>query len=164
MIEMGFILFWIATMLYVCYSDITRYIIPNWLCGAVIALWAAALVMEPALPNWQAHLAAFGIMLAAGFLLFGLSLMGGGDVKLMAALALWVGYAKLLDFVVLIALLGGVLALALWILRKLLHATGFGAGKRPLPRIFRGGEPVPYGVAIAIAFADMLHEGMIWGV
>ena len=46
-------------------------------------------------------------------LLFQLRLVGGGDAKLLAAAALWVGYEQLIPFLVYVTIFGGVLALVL---------------------------------------------------
>jgi Flp pilus assembly protein protease CpaA len=57
-------------------------------------------------------------------------------------------------------LIGGVFSIGLWGLRKMLPHIPSLAGK-PLPRILREGEPVPYGVAIALGFLIMLKAGNI---
>jgi len=83
------------------------------------------------------------VQLAAGAIVFGLlagafyaGMMGGGDVKLAAALALWFTPAGTVKFLVLMSLAGGVLTLGL---------VAWHRAKR------REGRPqVPYGVAIAV--------------
>ena len=68
--------------------------------------------------------------------LFALRMMGGGDVKLLSALALWIVPANFLKLVIIMAVVGGVLTLgfAAW------HVV-----RRRKDRI-----AIPYGVAIAI--------------
>ena len=69
--------------------------------------------------------------------LFALGTLGGGDVKLLTALALWFPWQAILSLVVLMALLGGVVTLVTVIHHKMTH---------------RLGQPeIPYGVAISLA-------------
>jgi len=78
---------------------------------------------------------------------FALGQMGGGDVKLIGALALWLPAVPLMWMLVIMSLLGGALTL-------LLVAEKW---------IRRGGKPleIPYGVAIAIAALLVLREPII---
>ena len=78
---------------------------------------------------------------------FALGQMGGGDVKLIGALALWLPVQPLIWMVLWMSLLGGGLTLLL-VAEK---------------RIRRGGKPleIPYGVAIAIAALLVLREPII---
>lgn len=127
-------------------SDVKSYTIPNRVSLALIAAFVAyaALVRPPGLA-WDAGIAA--IVFAAGLGLFAAGLFGGGDVKLAGALALWVGSARMMDFLLLTALIGGVLAVA-----KL--AARWYRGRC---RARRGGEAaanaddLPYGVALGIS-------------
>lgn len=68
-------------------------------------------------------------------LLFRLGQMGGGDVKLATALALWLRPAETMEMIVIMAVAGGILTLALLIRHR--------AAKKP------GNPKIPYGVAIA---------------
>jgi prepilin peptidase CpaA len=84
--------------------------------------------------------------------LFSRGLIGGGDVKLIAAATLWAGPAATLSLLVLTGLLGGLLCLLL-----LTPVGALIAAVRPIVRdsgdSARGANPVlvPYGVAIAAA-------------
>jgi len=116
-------------------TDIASRIIPNRL-NALIAVLAIAWWLANGF-GWAAILAQIG--LAAGVLLvfalfFHLGWMGGGDVKLLAALALWLPIEKMAGLLVWMALGGGVLTLVMLVAHRLRHAEG-----RP---------EVPYGVAI----------------
>lgn len=69
--------------------------------------------------------------------LFALGMMGGGDVKLLTALALWFPWQAVLSLVVLMALLGGVVTLVTVVHHRMTR---------------RLGQPeIPYGVAISLA-------------
>ena len=94
------------------------------------------------------HLGAGATVLLAGIVLFSFGLIGGGDVKLLAAAACWVGFAALPVFLVAVALAGGVLALLLLILRYAL--SGRIAESSPVARLLGRSRDVPYGLAIAL--------------
>lgn len=141
--------------------DATRYTIPNWLVGLLLILYPVAVLMSPAAIDWQMGLAAAAVLFVAGFIVFLLKLMGAGDIKLIAAIGLWIGWGQnLIDYIVYMTLLGGLLAIGLWLGRKILP---FVTAKKQtdLPRILREGAPVPYGLAIASAFLIMLYMGRI---
>lgn len=119
-------------------NDLRERIIPDRLNIAVALLafgwWAAS--------GFGAS--AIGVQLLAALLVFGLfaglfaiGMIGGGDVKLLGALALWLPPLLLIKTLVLMALAGGVLSIAMlaW---RFARRTG------------EAGE-VPYGVAIAAA-------------
>ncbi|MEJ8628940.1 prepilin peptidase [Sphingomonas sp. I4] len=98
------------------------------------------------------------IVVAIGvFLLFAqafrIGMMGGGDVKMIAAIALWLPLPSLFRMILLMSIAGGVVTIAMMIgqrLRRLQARTGEN-GETP-------GIEVPYGVAIAIAALLVLRE------
>lgn len=106
--------------------------VPYWLAGSLDP-WAVAI---------QLALAAAVFVLFA--LLFQLGMMGGGDVKLAAALALWFPPAAYLKFLVLMSLAGGLLTAALLLAHRARARSG-----RP---------KIPYGVAIAAGGLVILAE------
>ena len=133
-----------------CY-DAMSFRVPNWLTGTIAALFVPVALAAPMPVDWLGHLGAGALVLTGGALLFAVRVIGGGDVKLAAALALWVGYDALPGFVVTFALIGGALTITLLIARTILgfaaiipQVAGFG-----MPRLFMTGQPVPYGVAIS---------------
>lgn len=150
--------FLICAMLLVLYFDITRYIIPNWLCGLLLILYPIGVYMAAVPVDWQKGLMAMGIVFVVGYIIFSRNWMGGGDVKLLIVTSLWVGLAKLMDFMFFVAVLGGVLSVILYVARKLPPVA---QRAQKLPRILRAGEPVPYGIAIAIGFLLMIKMGNI---
>jgi prepilin peptidase CpaA len=116
--------------------DLRSRIIPNSL-NAAIALLALPWWLAAGLSGYE-MLFQFGtactllLMFAA---CFAAGMMGGGDVKLIAALALWLPFGAVLTMLVWMALGGGLLTLVMLAVHKLRKASG-----RP---------EVPYGVAIA---------------
>jgi prepilin peptidase CpaA len=87
----------------------------------------------------------FAGVLVVGTFFFGRNWMGGGDVKLLAAGALWCNFAAGWKMLVAVALAGGVETVLI------LLARGFNWSDRTLERVEflrrRGG--IPYGIAIA---------------
>ena len=148
----------LISMLTVIYFDATRFIIPNWLVGGMLLLYPLAVFIAPVHIDWQMALVAMLIVFAIGYVVFALNMMGGGDIKLIIVLSLWVGFEKLTEFGFYFALLGGVMSIALLLIRKIIPHT---TSNKPIPRILRDKEPVPYGVAIAGAFLWMLMNNQV---
>lgn len=139
-----------AALLCVCAAaicDLRSFEIPNSLSVAIIILFAGYALVTPASVSWVSSVSAFAVTLLLGIFLFWIGWMGGGDVKLLPAIALWTGLDGLTLLLTAIALAGGVLALLLMVLRALPVAAGSAPEDRP--RVLRRNEPLPYGVAIA---------------
>lgn len=126
-------------LLVAAFTDLRRRQIDNWL-NAGIALaaplfwWSSGLALWPDVA-WQLGIALITFAICAG--LFALRWMGGGDVKLLTALALWIAPAAFLKLVVIMALAGGVLTLLF--------------GMWHIARRQKGRLAIPYGVAISAA-------------
>lgn len=141
---------YIALVLYGAWSDARTLRIPNTVSLALLAAFVpAAVAAGIGLEAIAWHLGAGVLVLAIGFVLFALGLFGGGDAKLMAAAALWVGWGEtLLFFAFAVLLVGGVLSLLVIALRK-------GLGLWPdwlvakAEGLFTPNKAVPYGIAIA---------------
>lgn len=146
--------------------DAVAYRIPNWTIGVLVAGFPLAALMLPEGLPWLEHVGAAALVFAVGIGLFAFRLAGGGDIKLLAAVALWVGWRHLLDLVVLMGVLGGVMVVLLLIVRRWLppllamHPT---AATLVVPRVFRDGESVPYGLAIGIAALMLTPELAVLG-
>jgi prepilin peptidase CpaA len=164
-VEAGRWLF-IATMAALAVNDVATFRIPNWANAGVAVgflLFAGIATLAGAQLPWLLHLAAGAAVFAGGIVLFQLRAMGGGDVKLLAAAALWVGWGVgLLTFLVYVGLAGGALVLLLLILRRNLMMTLVWVSPRlpqSWPRVLTHGEKVPYGVAIAIGAIVIALQG-----
>jgi prepilin peptidase CpaA len=107
---------------------------PLWWWGSGLSLWPDMVV------QFGIALVVFGVFIAT----FHFGWMGGGDVKMIGALALWLPLAPLLWMLVVMSLLGGVLTIVLLVDRAVRPRT------TPIE--------VPYGVAIAIAALFVLRE------
>ena len=85
LVALGGLLAWAAI------HDFRTFTIPNWICISVAVLFVAHGLSAPDSINWINSLIAGFVMFVGGLALFGANLMGGGDVKLLAALGLWAG-------------------------------------------------------------------------
>jgi prepilin peptidase CpaA len=125
-------------LLIAAFTDLRRRKIDNWL-NAAIALAAPLYWLASGMGLYDVGLqlavalAAFAVL--AG--LFALGAMGGGDVKLLAALALWIKPMWFLELLVVMALAGGVVTIV------------FGCWH--VARRNRNRIAIPYGLAIAFA-------------
>jgi prepilin peptidase CpaA len=82
----------------------------------------------------------FAFLFVAGALLFFLGVLGGGDVKLIAAMGFWLTPATIAPFLLVMALAGGVIAIGMIVAGALRQRPSAG-----------GAQTVPYGVAIAVS-------------
>lgn len=137
----------LATLLVVAaVVDARTFTISNKLTLAVALLapvyWLAVPVtLWPEVPIQIAGAVIVFLLLAAAFYA---GMMGGGDVKLAAALALWFPPGLTIKFLVLMSIAGGVLTLALLAWHRAKHREG-----RP---------EIPYGVAIAFGGLAILAQ------
>ena len=130
--------------------DLRSRTIPNKLNLAIALLaipfwWATGLGLWPEIPL-QIGLAAlvFGLFTIA----FALGAMGGGDVKMLGALALWIPGGALVALIVLMSLAGGALTAAMMIRQRLARKEGQ--------------LEIPYGVAIAFAGLWLISERFLY--
>jgi prepilin peptidase CpaA len=163
MITLSFIL--ILLMGIVVYFDATRFIIPNWLNGMLLALYPVYYFLSPEPIDIKAALIIMGIVFVIGYLIFAANIMGGGDIKLITVLSLWAGPDAAMPFLVYTALLGGMLATFLMTMRPTVGAYLARHKKiENLPRILVPGEPLPYGLAIAAGFVIPVLNGTLPGL
>lgn len=142
-------------------SDFLTLRIPNWL-NVLIALAFFPLAFATGMTGMEIlwHCLAAVIVLVVGFGLFSAGFIGGGDAKLLAAAALWIGWAQLPPFLVFTAIAGGVLVILMkaWQMFRLegeVHEIGWAK------RLFAFKMDLPYGVAIA-AGAILAFPGTWW--
>lgn len=134
------------TLVVAAVIDVRTYTISNRL-NLAVALLAPLYWWSVALPLWPD--AAIQVGIAAGLFAllaaaFYAGMMGGGDVKLAAALALWFPPAATVRFVVFMSIAGGVLTLIVVALHRMRRKSG-----RP---------QIPYGVAIALGGLAILAQ------
>jgi prepilin peptidase CpaA len=139
----------VALLMAAAISDIATMQIPNWISIAAAAAYpplAIAAGQDVGAIFW--HIACGAVIFAAGFFLFGLGVLGGGDVKVFAAAGVWTGFASLASFLAVTFITGGILALGMLILRRWI--TPGPTLPRFLNRLVDHARGVPYAVAIAV--------------
>jgi prepilin peptidase CpaA len=137
-------------------SDLVSLRIPNWLTGTLALAFPAAAVIAARGTgghsiDWLSHIEAGAAVFAGAAVLFACRLLGGGDVKLLAAMALWCGLPMVLLLLFLVAIIGGIFALAVLGLRQPLVQASILAVSRRAPAFLHSRMPIPYGIPIAIA-------------
>ncbi len=106
------------------------------------------------------HIGAGAAVLVVAFGCFACGWIGGGDAKLAAATALWIGFGYLLNYLLYASLLGGALTLLL-VQFRLVPLPGLLAGQFWAQRLHRQGGDVPYGIALAAA-ALLIYPDTPW--
>jgi prepilin peptidase CpaA len=96
------------------------------------------------------HIAAGGAVLAVAFLCFARGWIGGGDAKLAAATALWLGFGHLFDYLIYASLLGGALTLLI-ITFRIMPLPARLMGWQWAERLYQPDAGIPYGIALAAA-------------
>ena len=129
-------------------SDLVRYEIPNSLPVIMLAGYLAyAFTSGANLSLIGMNLAVGLAVLLAGAALFRYGLLGGGDIKLIAAAAPWVGWSELPWFLLWVALWGGVLAVFALVARRWASGKSL-SGPLWWRRLCSIDSGIPYGVAI----------------
>jgi prepilin peptidase CpaA len=110
-----------------------------------LAAWSGTDVMDI-----LSHIGAASVVLVVAFGFFTRGWIGGGDAKLAAATALWLGFDHLLPYLVYASLFGGALTLIL-VQFRLAPLPSMLARQDWLQRLHHKDGGVPYGIALAAA-------------
>ena len=142
-IHYGLLIALAIALVVAAFTDIRRRQIDNWLTGAIalgapLLWWASEMTLWPDVA-WQLGFALIAAAVLIGIYALGTALgvviLGGGDVKLLGALALWISWASYLQLLFIMAAVGGLMAFG-FIIRRVVF-------KPKTPGV------LPYGVAIA---------------
>jgi prepilin peptidase CpaA len=162
LLHLSALAFFPALMALSASMDLLTFTIPNRVCVSLALgyLVLAALLGIPA-TDIVLNLSCALAVLALAFAMFNLGWVGGGDAKLAAATAVWLGWTSILDYGVAAAICGGVLTLII-----------LGARMAPLPaalgrlawvaRLHDCKSGVPYGIALAAAGLMQYPGSSIW--
>jgi prepilin peptidase CpaA len=161
MLELAILTLFPAAVAFAATMDLFTMTIPNRIS---LALVAGFLVLAPlaglGLGDMAYHAAAGLLVLAVGVLLFIPGWVGGGDAKLAAAVALWLGFEHLFSYFFFVALAGGSLAMLFLAARK--HPLPAFVSTQPWAvRLHDRRTGIPYGVALA-AGALVVYPHTSW--
>ena len=163
MLEISVLVLFPALMAYAAASDLLTMTISNRVSIALV-LGFAALALASGMPPAtliEVHLACGAAVLALTFALFAFGWIGGGDAKLAAATAVWLGWFNLYDYGLAASILGAALTLAILAMRKR-ALPGVLAGRRWAMRLHGADNGVPYGIALAVAGLALYPDTAIW--
>lgn len=143
---MGFALLMLISAFY----DAATMTIPNWISATLILLFLitaplAGLGLQDIGIHVLVGLGALVITMA----MFAFGWIGGGDAKLFAVTAIWMGWSGLLMFALYTAIAGGVLTLFLLLARQWPMPSHLQAWKWSA-RLLKDGGDVPYGIGICV--------------
>jgi prepilin peptidase CpaA len=163
MIETAALIVFPALMAYAAASDLLTMTIPNKVSlGLTLSFFVFAAVGGLSWDAILTHVAAGALVLAVCFGMFAFRWIGGGDAKLAAATALWLGFGPLPEYLLISSLGGGLLTVAV------LQLRGFTLPPMTLSwtwlsRLHDRKSGVPYGIALAGAALFVYPHSPIWG-
>ncbi|WP_375201344.1 A24 family peptidase [Hyphococcus sp.] len=138
-----------AALLIAAANDVYEFKIPNWISIVLICVYPLAGLAVGASYDVVGEGVLIGAAaLALGFALFAFKIVGGGDAKLFAATAPWLGLASLGVFLINTAMAGLVLAIVMGMFRKFPLLPVY-AHAPWLIRLHERKKDLPYAVAIA---------------
>ena len=150
-----------ALMAFAASSDLLTMTISNRVTLILVAgFFALALFTGMNLNAVMWHSVAALAVLAVTFVFFAQGWIGGGDAKLAAATALWLGFDHLLPYVLYASIFGGILTLAM-IRFRLMPLPAALAGQDWVKRLHKLDGGVPYGIALAAA-ALLIYPDTTW--
>jgi len=150
-----------ALMAFAASSDLVTMTISNRVTLALVGGFVAMAFISGMSPgDVLAHAGAAATVLAVTFLFFSRGWIGGGDAKLAAATALWLGFDHLVGYLLYASIFGGVLTLAM-IRFRLMPLPQMLADQEWVKRLHRLDGGVPYGIALAAA-ALLIYPHTAW--
>lgn len=162
MIENVALILFPAALAFAAFSDLLTMRIPNRVSILLVVsyLALAAWLSTP----WQTvglHVACGVVVLLLALVPFSLGKVGGGDVKLVSAIALWVGWDNLSEYGIYASLAGGLLAITI----IAIHWHGLSDRFKSFPFVAKYAaklNSLPYGVALAIGGLMIYPQTAIW--
>jgi prepilin peptidase CpaA len=158
------IFFFPAGMALAASMDVMTMTIPNRICAALAAGYLVlALAAGVPLLAILIHLSCGAVVLAIAFGMFSMGWIGGGDAKLAAAAALWLGWGMIVDYSLSTAIYGGGLTVLILFGRRFV-LPGWLSRHAWIARLHDAKSGIPYGVALAAAGLMLYPHTEIWGV
>jgi prepilin peptidase CpaA len=150
-----------AAMAFAAASDFLTMTISNRVTLVLLAGFAVlAVVGGMTTGDALSHIGAAAAVLAVTFAFFACGWIGGGDAKLAAATALWLGFDHLMAYLLYASIFGGVLTVVV-IRFRLMPLPQALASQEWAKRLHRIDGGVPYGIALAAA-ALLIYPETSW--
>jgi prepilin peptidase CpaA len=147
-----------AMMAFAASSDLLTMTISNRVSLILVGgFFALAVASGMSVVDVLSHVGAAGVVLVVAFGFFSRGWIGGGDAKLAAATALWLGFDHLMPYLLYASLFGGALTLLL-IQFRLAPLPDVLARQEWVQRLHRRDGGVPYGIALAAAALAVYPE------
>ena len=157
-LDLARVLLFPALMAFAAASDLFTMTISNRVSLALVAgFFILAIAGGMAPYDLLTHAGAGAMMLAITFTCFAFGWVGGGDAKVAASVALWFGFAELMNFLLYASLFGGALTLLLLQFRQWPLPFGL-AGQAWLARLHDKESGIPYGIALALGALTIYPE------
>lgn len=164
MLDYFFLSIPVSAWLIAAFNDAEEMKIPNWISLTLLLAFPVAAAWFQYTPEEILWAAVLGIgVLALCFVLFVLNVFGGGDAKLLAASAPWVGLAGFGPFIFKITLAGGALAILVLLFRKMPPLPVF-VHVPWLMKAHTGKGYIPYGIAIAAGGLWALPDTVLYQI
>jgi prepilin peptidase CpaA len=162
MIESTALIIFPLLMVFAALTDLFTMTIPNRISLILVGVYFALALYLPIpldIVGW--HLSCAAAMLVLTFVMFHFQWIGGGDAKLAAATALWLGWDHLLDYGLVASIAGGVLTVIVIELRRhdlpqKVLSLNFVA------KLADKNGGVPYGIALALAGLFVYPQTVVW--
>jgi prepilin peptidase CpaA len=162
LVDLAVLLVFPAAMAFCAVNDVVTMTIPNIVSILAVALFppiALLAGLDAIAIGW--HLACGFAVLVVTFTLFALSVFGGGDAKMMAAAAVWIGFDLLMQYILVVAYIGGGLTLVLLVCRQ--YPWPALVLKQPwIARLTLPKGGIPYGVALGAAAVILYPSTAVW--
>lgn len=151
-----------ALMAFSASSDLFTMTIPNRISIAlVLAYPALAVAVGVPITGVAVNFTCGFAVLALTFAMYSRGWIGGGDAKLAAATALWLGWALLLDYGLITSVLGGVITLGIVFARRA-PLPAWASRLEWVARLHNPSNGAPYGIALAAAGLLLYPSSQIW--
>lgn len=150
-----------VAVIFAAAMDLFSMTIPNRISLALIAgFFCLAPFAGLSLEDIGMHVLAGLLMLTITITLFAFNFIGGGDAKLAAAVALWLGFGDLLEYGLCASVLGGLLSIGFLMFRQI--PLPYEWARAPwIQRLHAPRGGIPYGIALSAA-ALIIYHNSFW--
>jgi prepilin peptidase CpaA len=162
LLHLSALVFFPAVMALSASMDLLTFTIPNRICVSLaLGYFVLATLLGISAADILLNMSCALAILALAFVMFSLGWVGGGDAKLAAATAVWLGWSSILDYGLAAAICGGVLTLMLLSARMAPLPAALGR-LAWVARLHDCKSGVPYGIALAMAGLMQYPGSGIW--